>query len=140
MKLGYNFLIIGVAGFLMSSCKEKDKTSMPENDQQESSVTVSDENKEDSSVINQESVKPEKQVADKENKKTEEMPSRKKYVPLTDEELRKTLTPIQYQVTKHEATERPWTNEFDKHRINCVNKQINLTKTNKLNNTTNQFD
>ena len=51
MKLGYNFLIIGVAGFLMSSCKEKDKTSMPENDQQESSVTVSDENKEDSSVI-----------------------------------------------------------------------------------------
>ena len=98
----------------MSSCKEKDKTSMPENDQQESSVTVSDENKEDSSVINQ-SVKPEKQVADKENKKTEEMPSRKKYVPLTDEELRKTLTPIQYQVTKHEATERPWTNEFDKH-------------------------
>ena len=115
MKLGYNFLIIGVAGFLMSSCTEKDKTSMPENDQQESSVTVSDENKEDSSVINQESVKPEKQVADKENKKTEEMPSRKKYVPLTDEELRKTLTPIQYQVTKHEATERPWTNEFDKH-------------------------
>ena len=115
MKLGYNFLIIGVAGFLMSSCTEKDKTSMPENDQQESSVTVSDENKGDSSVINQESVKPEKQVADKENKKTEEMPSRKKYVPLTDEELRKTLTPIQYQVTKHEATERPWTNEFDKH-------------------------
>ena len=43
------------------------------------------------------------------------MPPRKKYVPLTDEELKKTLTPIQYQVTKHEATERPWTNEFDKH-------------------------
>ena len=83
--------------------------------QQESSVTVSDENKEDSSVVNKESVIPEKQVVDTENKKTEEMPTRKKYVPLSDEELRKTLTPIQYQVTKHEATERPWTNEFDKH-------------------------
>ncbi len=115
MKLSYNFLIIGVAGFLMSSCKEKDKTSVPENEQQESSVTVSDENKEDSSVVNKESVIPEKQVVDTENKKTEEMPTRKKYVPLSDEELRKTLTPIQYQVTKHEATERPWTNEFDKH-------------------------
>ena len=99
----------------MSSCKEKDKTSVPENEQQESSVTVSDENKEDSSVVNKESVIPEKQVVDTENKKTEEMPTRKKYVPLSDEELRKTLTPIQYQVTKHEATERPWTNEFDKH-------------------------
>jgi len=99
----------------MSSCKEKDKTSVPENEQQESSVTVSNENKEDSSVVNKESVKPEEQVVDTENKKTEEMPTRKKYVPLSDEQLRKTLTPIQYQVTKHEATERPWTNEFDKH-------------------------
>ena len=36
-------------------------------------------------------------------------------MPLTDEQLRSTLTPLQYQVTKHEATERPWTNKFDKH-------------------------
>ncbi|MBA72489.1 MAG: peptide-methionine (R)-S-oxide reductase [Verrucomicrobiales bacterium] len=43
------------------------------------------------------------------------MPKRKAYEPLTDEELRNKLTPLQYQVTKHEATERPWTNKFDKH-------------------------
>lgn len=40
---------------------------------------------------------------------------RKPYKPMTDEELREKLTETQYQVTKHEATERPWTNEFDKH-------------------------
>ena len=33
----------------------------------------------------------------------------------TEEDLRDRLTPLQYQVTKHEATERPWTNKFDKH-------------------------
>ena len=30
----------------------------------------------------------------------------------SDAELKKTLTPLQYQVTQHEATERPFQNEF----------------------------
>jgi len=30
----------------------------------------------------------------------------------TDEELRKKLTPLQYEVTKHEGTERPFANEY----------------------------
>lgn len=30
----------------------------------------------------------------------------------TDGDLKKTLTPLQYQVTQHEATERPFQNEF----------------------------
>jgi peptide methionine sulfoxide reductase msrA/msrB len=35
----------------------------------------------------------------------------------SDAELRRTLTPLQYQVTQHEATERPFQNEFwDNHR------------------------
>lgn len=33
----------------------------------------------------------------------------------TDEELKKKLTPIQYAVTRENATERPFTNEFWKH-------------------------
>ncbi|MFP6874113.1 MAG: peptide-methionine (R)-S-oxide reductase MsrB [Verrucomicrobiales bacterium] len=44
-----------------------------------------------------------------------QMPKRKPFQTLTDEQLRKTLTPIQYQVTRHEGTERPWINEYDKH-------------------------
>src|SRR5438876_186685 len=35
----------------------------------------------------------------------------------TDAELRRTLTPLQYEVTQHEATERPFQNEFwDNHK------------------------
>jgi peptide methionine sulfoxide reductase MsrB len=30
----------------------------------------------------------------------------------SDADLKKTLTPLQYQVTQHEATERPFQNEF----------------------------
>jgi len=30
----------------------------------------------------------------------------------TDAELRRTLTPLQYEVTQHEATERPFQNDF----------------------------
>jgi peptide-methionine (R)-S-oxide reductase len=44
-----------------------------------------------------------------------QMPKRKPFKALSDEQLRKTLTPLQYQVTQHEGTERPWTNKFDKH-------------------------
>ena len=43
------------------------------------------------------------------------MPKREEYKAETDEELRARLTEEQYMVTKHEATERPWTNKFDEH-------------------------
>mgnify|MGYP003297192182 FL=1 len=117
MKLFKKFLIITTAGFLIISCKEKEQASIPENDLKEPSVEVTIENKENSSEITKKNVKTEEQSEAPKtvNQEAEKMPARKKYVPLTDEELKKTLTPIQYQVTKHEATERPWTNEFDKH-------------------------
>ena len=117
MKLNKNFLIITIAGFLIISCKEKEQSSIPENDLKEPSVEATIENKEDSSEITEKNVETKVQSEDSKtaNQEAEKMPTRKKYVPLTDEELQKTLTPIQYQVTKHEATERPWTNEFDKH-------------------------
>lgn len=40
---------------------------------------------------------------------------RKPYAPLSDKELKKKLTRLQYDVTQNEATERPWTNKYDKH-------------------------
>ena len=46
---------------------------------------------------------------------TAAMPERETYKPETEEELKARLTPLQYEVTKLEATERPWTNKFDKH-------------------------
>ena len=117
MKLNKNFLIITIAGFLIISCKEKEQSSIPENDLKEPSVEATIENKKDSSEITKKNVETKVESEDSKtaNQEAEKMPTRKKYVPLTDEELQKTLTPIQYQVTKHEATERPWTNEFDKH-------------------------
>ena len=117
MKLNKNFLIITIAGFLIISCKEKEQSSIPENDLKEPSVEATIENKEDSSESTEKNVETKVQSEDSKtaNQEAEKMPTRKKYVPLTDEELQKSLTPIQYQVTKHEATERPWTNEFDKH-------------------------
>ena len=117
MKLNKNFLIITIAGFLIISCKEKEQSSIPENDLKEPSVEATIENKEDSSEITEKNVETKVESEDSKtaNQEAEKMPTRNKYVPLTDEELQKTLTPIQYQVTKHEATERPWTNEFDKH-------------------------
>jgi methionine-R-sulfoxide reductase len=38
----------------------------------------------------------------------------KDFVKPSDQELRKTLTPIQYEVTQHSATERPFSGEYDK--------------------------
>jgi peptide methionine sulfoxide reductase msrA/msrB len=38
----------------------------------------------------------------------------KEFVKLSDEELRKKLTPMQYEVTQHSATERPFSGEYDK--------------------------
>ena len=117
MKLNKNFLIITIAGFLIISCKEKEQSSIPENDLKEPSIEATIKNKEDSSEITEKNVETKVESEDSKtaNQEAEKMPTRKKYVPLTDEELQKSLTPIQYQVTKHEATERPWTNEFDKH-------------------------
>ncbi len=43
------------------------------------------------------------------------MPTRQPYQKESDAELRSRLTPLQYEVTKHEATERPYTNKFDEH-------------------------
>src|SRR5436190_4862763 len=39
----------------------------------------------------------------------------KGFVKPSDEELRKKLTPLQYEVTQHSATERAFTGEYDKH-------------------------
>lgn len=37
----------------------------------------------------------------------------KRYNKPTDEELRRTLSPLQYEVTQNGATERPYVNEYD---------------------------
>ncbi len=41
------------------------------------------------------------------------MDSTRKFQKPSDEELRKKLTPEQYRVTQHEATERPFSNEYN---------------------------
>lgn len=41
------------------------------------------------------------------------MDSANKFQKPSDEELRRTLTPEQYRVTQHEATERPFSNEYN---------------------------
>lgn len=38
-----------------------------------------------------------------------------KYEKPSDDILRQTLTPLQYEVTQHNATERPFENEYDQH-------------------------
>ena len=50
------------------------------------------------------------------NKKTEASVEnmQRKYVKPSDEELRKKLTPLQYEVTQNSATERPFANEYNK--------------------------
>lgn len=53
-------------------------------------------------------------LQDEEPSKTKEN-KRKPYVPLSEKELKKKLTRLQYDVTQNEATERPWTNKYDKH-------------------------
>jgi len=111
MKLNKNFLIITVSGILLSSCEQKYQSNNT-TDQTNTPVETIEKNIETVKEI-QTPIKDSKDVTDQ--KITEKMPARKKYQPLSDEELRKTLTPLQYQVTKHEATERPWTNKFDKH-------------------------
>ena len=40
----------------------------------------------------------------------------KNYDKPTDEELRRKLTPIQYEVTQNDATERPFQNEYWNHK------------------------
>lgn len=40
--------------------------------------------------------------------------SKNEYVKKDKEELKKTLTPLQYEVTQNSATERPYANEYDK--------------------------
>ncbi len=116
MKPFINVLTILVVGIFVCSC---DRSKNPTTEKSEKSNPPQTEQKEINAKETQPvSVKPETEVAQKEPVKkpeTKEMQKRKAYEPLTDEQLRKTLTPLQYQVTKHEATERPWTNKFDKH-------------------------
>ncbi|MEC7356903.1 MAG: peptide-methionine (R)-S-oxide reductase MsrB [Verrucomicrobiota bacterium] len=116
MKPLISILAILVLAIFTCSCDHSEnsitdtpeKTNPPETNKQ-------DVNKKE---INPVTIKTETEVAQKEpikNPEPKKMQKRKAYEPLTDEQLRKTLTPLQYQVTKHEATERPWTNKFDKH-------------------------
>ena len=112
MKINKNFLLIAVSGIWLSSCEQKYQSTNNSTDQKNISVEAIEETienvKDDQKAVND--------SKDKTNQKvTKKMTDRKEYQPLSDEELRKTLTPLQYQVTKHEATERPWTNKFDKH-------------------------
>ena len=112
MKLNKNFLIITVSGILLSSCEQKYQSTNNATDQKNIPVEPIEETKENV----KDDLKAVNEPKDNTNQKvTEKMTTRKEYQPLSDEELRKTLTPLQYQVTKHEATERPWTNKFDKH-------------------------
>ena len=112
MKLNKNFLLIAVSGILLSSCEQKYQSTNNATDQKNISLEPIKETKENV----KDDLKAVNESKDNTNQKvTEKMTARKEYQPLSDEELRKTLTPLQYQVTKHEATERPWTNKFDKH-------------------------
>ena len=112
MKLNKNFLLIAVSGILLSSCEQKYQSTNNATDQKNISLEPIKETKENV----KDDLKAVNESKDNTNQKvTEKMTTRKEYQPLSDEELRKTLTPLQYQVTKHEATERPWTNKFDKH-------------------------
>ena len=116
MKPLISILLILVLGIFTCSC-DHNENSTTETPEQTNPLET-----EKQDVIEKEpapaSIKTETEIAQKEPIKKPEpkkMQKRKAYEPLTDEQLRKTLTPLQYQVTKHEATERPWTNKFDKH-------------------------
>ena len=116
MKPLISILLILVLGIFTCSC-DHNENSTTETPEQTNPLET-----EKQDVIKKEpapaSIKTETEIAQKEPIKKPEpkkMQKRKAYEPLTDEQLRKTLTPLQYQVTKHEATERPWTNKFDKH-------------------------
>ena len=116
MKPLINILVILVAGFFVCSCdRSENSTTEKSGTSSQPKIEQKETNKKEPEPV---SVNPETQVAKEEPVKkpeSEKMPKRKAYEPLTDEELRNKLTPLQYQVTKHEATERPWTNKFDKH-------------------------
>ena len=116
MKPLISILLILVLGIFTCSC-DHNENSTTETPEQTNPLET-----EKQDVIEKEpapaSIQTETEIAQKEPIKKPEpkkMQKRKAYEPLTDEQLRKTLTPLQYQVTKHEATERPWTNKFDKH-------------------------
>ena len=79
MKLFKNFLIITIAGFLIISCKEKEQSSIPENDLKEPSVEATIENKEDSSESTEKNVETKVESEDSKtaNQEAEKMPTRK---------------------------------------------------------------
>jgi peptide methionine sulfoxide reductase msrA/msrB len=54
-------------------------------------------------------------VAAEQDKPAASAPTRENFVKPTDEELRKRLTPLQYQVTQENGTERAHTGEYDQH-------------------------
>lgn len=116
MKPLINILVILAAGIFTCSCDRSENSTTEKSGSSSPPKTEQKELNEKSTEPV--SVNPETQVAEKEAEpepEPEKMPKRKAYEPLTDEQLRNKLTPLQYEVTKHEATERPWTNKFDKH-------------------------
>ncbi len=102
-----NNLFIAAAGLacLVSACIAPNRICAQESPKISSQSTERDSSREVREELNQQ---------DQGKPKTKEK-IRETFVPLSDKELRKKLTRLQYEVTQNEATERAWTNKYDKH-------------------------